>query len=197
MGRMIDSTSSGTGVQSPLHTVRWYLRRGSDALGRYGMIGLALLIAAAVVFGTRVLPDHAALMAAKRELLRAATSAGRDVVLQPVRLDLRTGLDRFYTQFPPAIGDLELIEKLYQAAAEAGVELDKANYELIEQPRQRLVRYRIDLPVRAEYLQTRRFVQSILEDLPNLALEQVSFRRTESDGRIQSVLGLSLYLRRQ
>lgn len=68
---------------------------------------------------------------------------------------------------------------------------------MIEAPRQRLVRYRIDLPVRAEYLQIRRFVQSILEDLPNLALEQVSFRRTEGDGRIQSVLALSLYLRRE
>lgn len=197
MGRMIDAAASGTGAQSPLRAVRWYLRRGRDEIGRYGMLGFALLIAAAVALGTSVLPDHAALTAAKRELSRAATNAGRDAALTPVRLDLRTGLDRFYTQFPPAIGDLELIEKLYRAAAEAGVELDKANYELIEAPRQRLVRYRIDLPVRAEYLQIRRFVQSILEDLPNLALEQVSFRRTEGDGRIQSVLALSLYLRRE
>ncbi|MCW5620598.1 MAG: hypothetical protein KIS79_05780 [Burkholderiales bacterium] len=197
MGRVIDSAASGAGTQSSLHAMRWYLRRGRDVLGRYGMLGLALLVAAAVVFGTRVLPEHAALMTAKRELSQTAIPASRDAALQPVRMDLRTGLDRFYGQFPPATGDLELLEQLYRAAAQAGVELDKANYELIQAPRQRLVRYRVDLPVRAEYLQIRRFVQSILEDLPNLALEQVSFRRTEGDGRIQCVLALSLYLRRE
>jgi len=160
------------------------------------MLGLAIIVGTFVMLAVKALPAYQALRAAQNQLAKEASGDQR-AEYQPVKADRRAGLERFYARFPPIGDDLDMLERLFAAATAAGVELNKANYEVVDQGRQELLRYRIDLPVRAEYLKIRDLVQRILEDMPNVALEQLTFRRTEEDGRVQAVLSLSLYLRRQ
>jgi hypothetical protein len=170
--------------------VGWYLRRGAHDIGKNGVLAVAMIAATLALAGFVVIPEYRKLVSLERQIAESP----RPPLSRPVRLDVRSGLERFYASFPPARDDLQLLEGLYAGAQAAGVRLDQGDYEMVGDDRSGLLAYRIKLPVRAGYLQTRDFVQRTLESMPNVALHEISFRRRD-DGEIESVLSLTLYFR--
>jgi hypothetical protein len=117
------------------------------------------------------------------EFIRTATTADR--------------LARFYRFFEREELTTDWLAKLYAFASAAGIELRTGEYRLADSGR-RLVRYQATLPVSGSYAQIRDFVQTALEEVPVLSLEQVSFRRKgATDSRIDAEIVVTLHLPRK
>lgn len=106
--------------------------------------------------------------------------------------ELRT----FYEAFPGQQKMTDLLGRIYRAASENGIMLQRGDYQLHAEPDLALLRYEISLPVRGGYLDVRRFLAQILNDVPSLALEGLVFTRQRiNDPGIEAQIRLALYLR--
>ncbi|TBW07578.1 pilus assembly protein PilO [Azotobacter chroococcum subsp. isscasi] len=102
----------------------------------------------------------------------------------------------FHRQLPAQPAASSAIDRIYAAARAHNLSLARGEYSLGIDPKTRLARYRILLPVRAGYPQLRRFLHSLLSEVPALVLEDVEFKRkaiheTELEARIRMTLYLS------
>jgi len=102
----------------------------------------------------------------------------------------------FHRQLPAQPAATATIDRIYAAARAENLSLARGEYSLGIDPKTRLARYRILLPVRAGYPQLRRFLHRLLAEVPALVLEDVEFKRkdiheTELEARIRMTLYLS------
>ncbi|WP_428423374.1 hypothetical protein [Methylibium sp.] len=89
-------------------------------------------------------------------------------------------LERFRGGFGSA-GDITAsLAKLQSAAKRNALQLDQAGFKLAADAGEPLLRYSIELPVKADYRALRRFIRDALRDLPGMALEELSLRRGEA-----------------
>jgi hypothetical protein len=154
-----------------------------------GLLALALAAGAAAV----LLPaDHAALDAARAAhaaALRAPESPAARVA------DAGADLQTFYAGLPPQDSATQWLNRVFAAAARAGLALERGEYRLVADVRGPLVRYEVELPVRGEYLQLRRFLREALTEVPHLAVDALSLQRPHiGTGVIDARLRLTFYL---
>ena len=170
------------------------LRESVEGLGPAGVIGVALLVFAATLYGTAVVPraqERAALQAEaerQRERLQMSGSpTGRGT--------LGEQLATFYAFFPPAQSSPDWLGKIHAAAKAKGLVLQSGEYKLERSADSRLARYQIVLPVTGSYAQLRGFVGQVLADVPAAALEEITLRRESvSSPRLEARIRLTLYL---
>jgi hypothetical protein len=87
----------------------------------------------------------------------------------------------FTANFPAATsinGTWGLIMKL---ADKSGLNIDHAAYESSKEQHAGLVRYNLNLPVQATYPQLRDFLTAVIATIPNIALDQLTFKRESVD----------------
>lgn len=105
-------------------------------------------------------------------------------------------LERFYAQFDGAHKLPAQLARLHQIAQANGIVLRQGEYKLQREADSRLVQYRIVLPVQGPYLRLRRFMGAVLEAMPALALDQVSFeRKLVGEEVIEAQMRFTLFLR--
>ncbi|NUT60846.1 hypothetical protein HNO82_06940 [Herbaspirillum sp. C9C3] len=105
-------------------------------------------------------------------------------------------LGNFYEFFPPLERMPDLLDRMYRAAVEQGVLLDRGDYQLSSERDVKLIRYDIALPVKGGYLQVRKFVAQALNDIPSLSLESIVFNRQRiNEQQLDVQIKFSLYLR--
>jgi len=175
MGRLVNAASC-----------RLWLSETSQALGRPGIVGAALLAFSASFASSTLWPARQELQA-----LRAAHANG---VLSEQRPDAE--LRTFYAVFPAASDAPEMFARLYATAAANGLALPRGEYGAVYDAQIGLTRYRIALPVRGSYAQIRAFIGDVLKALPAAALDEVSFERARiSERQIDANIRFTLYLR--
>ncbi|MFB8828606.1 GspMb/PilO family protein [Azotobacter sp. CWF10] len=176
---------------------RLILRERLRRLGWPGTAGAALLVLV-VAHGFVVLwpawQEREALAGRILEARERQVRIERGVELPPQGPGQQ--LADFHRQLPAQPAATATIDRIYAAARAENLSLARGEYSLGIDPKTRLARYRILLPVRADYPQLRRFLHSLLAEVPALVLEDVEFKRkeihqTELDGRIRMTLYLS------
>ncbi|MNM99435.1 hypothetical protein D3C76_595820 [compost metagenome] len=105
-------------------------------------------------------------------------------------------LDDFRRKLPAQLDATAAIDRIYELAAQERITLARGEYALGTDPKTRLARYQILLPVRGSYPQLRRFMHALVNELPAVVLEDVDLQRkriadTELTGRIRMTLYLS------
>jgi len=176
---------------------RLILQEQLRRLGWPGAVGAALLVLAAGhgLFGLwPAWQEHRALgerVAAARER-QSRIERGAELPPQGPGQQLAD----FHRQLPAQPAATATIERIYAVARTERLSLARGEYSLGIDPKTRLARYRILLPVRAGYPQLRRFLHTLLAEVPALVLEDVEFKRkqiqdTELEGRIRMTLYLS------
>lgn len=171
-------------------------RTGVERHGAPGIAGALLLVAAlgmAATFHQR--------LASRRDTLRAELAAVQSGATQRVRL-LPEGpasqsgqLRAFFGRFPKADSAARELGRVNEAAAASGIALLSGEYRMERKTDDRLLRYRVVLPVQGSYSQLRSFVDRVLVDVPTAALDEVEMRRESSPGApIQARLRFTLYL---
>ena len=107
-------------------------------------------------------------------------------------------LANFYELLPDEHEAAGQIALLLDAAADHDLTPDKAEYALTRSTAADFVRYQITLPVRGSYIDIRKFANQALNDLPALALNEISFQRENSDsGEVEARLRFTLFLHRE
>jgi len=167
-------------------------RRGFDSLrairfdrlpqvGRTSGLGLALLVASAVLWLSTVQPlaRDAAQLETQIAGLDAAARAGVDGVGSAA-----AELDRLLARLPTPTELPGIVAVVVAQADEAGLELGRGEYELTSTRSGQLARYHLSLPVRGTYPQVRQFIDGSLAAVPALGLEGLRLERASVGDKI-------------
>lgn len=112
------------------------------------------------------------------------------------KVDQATQLATFEAGLPQAAGALQAVRHIHRSASEHGVVLSTGEYRLVDEPGGRLQRYQITLPADGTYPDLRAWMADVLNELPTMALDELSFKRnTVSEAKVQARVRWSFYLK--
>lgn len=181
-----------------LNKPAWMVARWVKYLGMPGVAGVALLVLAAGVLLGFILPAQAQLARAtsaaadlqNRHQMALANHTARALPAEP-------GLTAFYKLLPPEQSAVRLLEKIYQTADKESLRLTQAEYKFTRGKAGHLGSYQVSLPVRGSYIQVRKFIAKVMNTLPTVALDGISFSResiggAELEARIQFTIFLGI-----
>lgn len=99
--------------------------------------------------------------------------------------------------FPPFSNNAKDLTKLFELAESNGITSSKGDYRLSNATSSYFITYEVRIPVRAAYIDLRRFTSEALSQLPNLALDGIRFTRSESTNEtLEAELRLVLFYRK-
>lgn len=172
-------------MERALDVLRFYLGR----LGRAGVAGLVMLFAALAYEYAVVLPREAALDA---QLLRNEQLRQEAAALQAREMESTSETGQ-KTPMAPVV--TSALRRLFEAAENAGLALDRGEYRLTEVKEAGLRRYQLSLPVMGRYPDIRAFVTEALNTDPALALGAISLRRDSIEtAELEAQLSFTLFL---
>ena len=162
----------------------WTLSR----TGRPGLIGIALLLTAALfLFSTHLkIADEvdtmrADLAVAQEQGRAAAGDKGPDPATAMAALPARTEM--------PAI-----LRQLFNKATQARLAVDTGKYEINAMASSGIVRYQIEFPVTGPYPQIRTFIDATLATMPAVALgDLVLDRKSIADADVEAQIQMTIY----
>ena len=169
----------------PLAIIRFYLGR----LGKVGMAGALLMVASLIYDSAVVQPRKLAL---GEQLLRNQRAQQEGAARQARASQAPAGEAGQPALAPVAAAALR---RLFDAADQAGLELDRGEYRLTEIKEAHLRRYQLSLPVSGGYPEIRAFVTQALNADPALALNAIQLRRDRIESPdLEGLLNFTLYL---
>jgi hypothetical protein len=177
-----------------LAALAWSLKQGMREIGLPGVTAFVLLVVCAGAYVLVLRPLKTEILDI-REQWGAVSSLKQGPAPSGSPMD---GLNGFYASVPGADTQFSLMERLHRAAAAQSLALDHGDYQLVAEAATPLVRYEIELPVKGDYAQIRRFIAASMRDLPTLALKSVSFTRQKSDDPVLNAkISFVLYLKKE
>ncbi len=174
------------------HLLNWHIRNSLRRLGWVGIVGVGLWILVLTYYFSVARPanirlDELKVQAASLDRFTHASSNKKESAAEQ--------LVAFHEFFPKSNRSPELLAKIYAVAARQGVSLKEGEYRLARDHSGNLLRYEINLPVRAEYFQIRNFLGQVLTEIPNASLDNVSFqRRRIVDPVVDSQIKLTVFM---
>jgi hypothetical protein len=168
------------------------------ALGRAGAgalaAGVCLLLAAAMWFA--LLPGLAARTGDEAHALARARLAPPKKPAASPEAQASERLAAFYAALGDDAHTEEVVIRLFQAAAETGVVLDKAEYKPARDTVGRFETYTIILPVKGDYARLRRFCEQVLLAVPYASLDDMRFKRGSANEQgVEASLRFTVFLR--
>ncbi|MGU7780109.1 hypothetical protein [Burkholderia sp. PU8-34] len=167
-------------LRDMLLTLRFELQRSFGLPGFAGMlmIGAAAIMAAAIASveaDTRAMRDPAGLVRAAQ---RHGQVDARDVAADAVALDALPDL------FPRMSQSADDIASIFAQARDSHLTLGSAEYQVTTVSGARFARYQVLLPVKDQYGAIRHFLASVLNNVPNAALQEIHVERPAVSGDI-------------
>ena len=112
------------------------------------------------------------------------------------QVDQATRMAEFEAGLPQAAGALLALRHIHRSASEHDVVLAAGEYRLVSEPGGRLQRYQITLPADGSYPDLRAWMADVLNELPSMALDELSFKRNAvGESQVQARVRWSFYLR--
>ena len=172
----------------------WTVRRAIVRLGWPGLAGLGLL---AFSLGFALLATQS-----ERERLAALTSEYSRLLAQirvrAPRAEVPTvhgQLSAFYAFFPPTESVPAALGQVHMAARKHRLTLEKGDYKLAREQGFPVQHYQVDLPVVGQYAKIRGFVNSVLDTVPNAAVDELILKRKNiAEDQLEARVRFSLYL---
>lgn len=159
---------------------RWHTQQLLRSIGMPGWVGAAVLLACAALWVgvSAPLSEDTARLGADSTVLAErlaarATAAPSDATPQQQ-------LDAFASRFPGQKGIAQALTRLHEISRKRGVQIEQAEFKFVSEASEPVSRYTIVLPVKGEYRALRRFNRDALRELPGLALEEISVRRSDT-----------------
>ena len=170
--------------QAVLAEGAWRLRR----VGTAGLVGLGLLVGAAVLYTANTLPQSQDIGALKAQLAKLGPLAQGGQVAPQAQVALG-GL--------PSRDDApDVLDRIYQEAQAAGVDLPRGTYEYLPARDGVAAHYRMTFPIHAGYPPLRTFMDRTLTVLPSVAVEGLKIeRKNVTDESVDAELKLAAFVR--
>lgn len=156
--------------------------------GRPGLVGIALLLAAAVFLLSTHLQVVAQVEALRAELATAQTQA-RQVATEKVVVP------RTAARALPARTEMPaLLRQLFGEATRARLAIDTGKYEVKSTARGGVVRHQLAFPVIGPYPQIRSFLDATLATMPAVAVGDLTLeRKSIADGVVEAQIRMIVY----
>jgi Tfp pilus assembly protein PilO len=160
------------------HRLRFVLRQ----LGTLGVLGLALLIAAAFLWLALIQPAENGIQRLTSRIriaqvqVKAAQQPGHVTELSD-----EEKIERFYRGFPAVTQVPDALKEIFSAAEKNHLSLDTGEYALVHPEKSRVARYRVALPLKGSFQDVLAFMNAVLKDMPSTALESANFKRDKVD----------------
>ena len=179
--------------------LRTELKRRLHHLSREGRLGLGLMVLGLGFYLAVVQPAQQQLtqlqddVVSQQKKIRTAAKS-----LQATQDPPAEQLIAYYKFFPAQTTAPLWLEKIYRAARNQGIQLEQGEYHAAREKSARLLHYQITLPVKGSYLQLRKFLATVLTEVPIASLDNISFERQKiGDQAIEARIKLTLYLDQQ
>lgn len=165
-------------------------------LGWAGMLGLGLLLGCGILSVAVLLPELRHLDELERDIAQLHSGTDKNQG-QWVDRSPHATLNTFY-RFLPAESDAPAqVSSIFSAANDNGIDLDKIEYTLTHDPAAGFSRYQVILPLSGTYPDIRHFVIDLLNTMPALAINELSFKREDTHSQeVEARLRLTIYLGR-
>lgn len=167
-----------------------------EKLGWIGVYGIALLLFSLVVFTFSIAPGQAEIMQLGQELTdeqKMALKRDSHVKNTEQSADRKTGL--LTRDFPRHQEVSKVLNRLYSAASNSNLILQRGVYKLVRDTSSPFLRYEIDLPLQGHYPEIQLFAYQALKEIPALALDDISFKRENASSTlVQAKLHFTLYM---
>jgi hypothetical protein len=171
-----------------MRRLRWIFQQAIDRHGLPAMVGVLVLAVCAVFYTAVVLPLEQRLSASNDTSSLSVGQARREAI--GAEDELQRSLRRFYAYFRDRQGLQHYLAVIDSAARTAGISLRRAEYQLVDEPVGTLKQYRVTVPVVDSYPRIKRFVATVLNDVPVASLDSIRLQRgkigdTTVEGEIQ------------
>jgi len=159
------------------------------------LVSCALMLAAAVLWFV-LLPGMSARVDERGRAVVQARSAPLPKPVVSAQTLAAERLAAFYGALGSTAHTEQVVSRLFDAASDAGVVLDKAEYKPSHESAGRYDIYTIILPVKGDYARLRRFCEKVLLTIPYAALEDMRFtRNSANDQAVEASLRFTVFLR--
>ena len=168
-------------------------------LGWQGISGIALLLIGLVISITVLQPVEERVAQAREQVAAqdTRTSLGAEMQRQ-VSNSPAAMLEKFYDFFSSDQEATDYLAKIYSLAQANGLELRKGDYKVVRNQGERITQYQISLPLSGGYNPIRSFSAQVLEEVPNLSLDQIRFERKQAnDSTVEAEVIFTLYMEEQ
>jgi hypothetical protein len=170
------------------------IERALRRLGLPGIAAIGVLLACAAFWASAIHPLSARRDAARAEARALENRLARAGAKAP---SAAGGLEVFYRFFADGKSATDHLQSIFALAKKAGIELRKGTYRYNGQAGERLVRYEVSLPLKGSYAQIRRFLASVLNEIPMASLDRVGFeKRSIGDEKVEANVIFTLFLAR-
>jgi len=167
------------------HYLMWMLQKISKNLGVWGLAAIAILLATIFFYTSKILPIQQEIHDLELRLLSQATAPNTaKVVESKPKQNTVEEVATFYKRFPDVATLPNWLEAIDEAAIHEQLALNRGDYKLNKVSKtatnlkeNSLTRYEIMLPVKGSYIQIRKFIATILRQLPMLALSDFQITR--------------------
>lgn len=176
-----------------------HIRFWRSSLSREGKIGIGLLGLSLIAYFLLLTPAQLQLTQIQQDIMSlTAQSASVNKNKRSTPTSDSNKLLAFYRFFPPSTSAPDWLEKIFTAAQKQHLVLSKGKYRVKHQHAGSLLRYQIMFPITGNYRQLHEFLASVLTEVPNAALDGVSFERSKiGDAKVKAKIKITLYLGRQ
>jgi hypothetical protein len=173
----------------------WKIKNLIRLLGLFWIFALVLLAFCFGFYWIILKPLKLEIASFKQNISNVHAQPKNTIKSIPKNLDSKQQLTAFYHFFPTQENLLDQLGKIYAAAESQNLMLEQGEYNIVDEIDAKLIRYSIELPVKGDYLQIRKFIKKSLLDVPNLALESVYFTRQKiDDPHVSSKIHFILYV---
>lgn len=172
--------------------VLWHIRRVATGIGVPGFTGLTLIVAAVLLSAGPVQWAQQDISQFQQAIAQARLHSKST----PLQVDMEGQLAGFNAFFPARQTLSSQLHQLHEVTREHGILMGAVNYQLSSVNGTLLKRYEIDYSLVTDYPTLRVYLATLLNTLPNAALEDIELQRSGEDASmLEARLNLVLYLR--
>jgi len=173
-----------------------YILVWRSSLSREGTIGIGLIVISLIAYFLLLEPAQSRLMQLQQEVMALSDhDHGAKTHERPTPATPSDELHAFYRFFPPSTSIPDWLEKIFTASEKQHLVLNKGKYRVKHQLTGSLLRYQIMFPVTGNYRQVHGFLAKVLTEVPNAALDGVSFERHEiGNTQVEAKIKMTIYL---
>jgi len=165
-------------------------------LGWAGWLGLFLLLFSLLIMVTviRSQANKVETLTADINELKTNPNINKLEIKADTQFDIE---QRFYALLPQQNEANNKIAEILHAATSVGITPNKVEYSS-QSPSATLIKYQIRLPVQGSYVQIRQFINAVLNNLPTVALNDISMKRENiGSDLIEANIQFTMYLRKR
>ncbi|AOJ09953.1 hypothetical protein [Burkholderia mayonis] len=167
-------------LRDMLLTLRFETRRVFGLPGLVGVLMLSVAVAMEVAM-IGVKSDTRELRASAQLARTASTHSSANGGGAAANAPAVAASPDWFPEFAQSADD---IASIFAAASDSSLTIGSAEYQVAADPGARFTRYQVLLPVKDRYSTIRRFLASVLNDVPNAALQEIHVERPSVDGNV-------------